>query len=257
MQKNSLSTDYLKNVKLTRKASMPLYKQLYEGLLNIITSGLLEDQSHFYSEYKLMNYFNVSRITVRQALQLLENDGFIKRSQGNKTVVTHPPRYSWDFHDLTDDLYTFGEDLETILIDAQLIDSNDSINQCLNLPKNNLSVYRIERLRIVKEIRFAYSISYLIPSLDLDLDQVRQTKNLSIRELLRAHGEEAFYSSEIIEAVNANLITSQYLNLPEHFAVFLRKRITYDRNDKPLEYVESYYNSKVTSYYTNKRMLKD
>lgn len=233
---------------LDRNSKIPLYRQLYYILKDLIDHDILRHGDKFFSESELSEIFDVSRITIRSALRQLEEEEYIKKSQGNVSVVLGAPKFLWDFHDLTDDLVKHGKDLKTFVISAEEIAASDNVREKLDLRASEQTVYKIERLRIVGKRKMAYSISYLIPSLQLDIDQIRETENLKIRDLLRAHGEDPYIAAETIEAVNANEITSELLDLPSNFAVFCRKRITYDRDKKPLEYVISYFNSRYTKY---------
>lgn len=73
-------------MKLT-KGVIPLYRQLERELRRRISTGLLVPEERFPSERELKTEFGVSSITVRQALQLLENDGLIERRQGLGTFL--------------------------------------------------------------------------------------------------------------------------------------------------------------------------
>lgn len=247
----------LKRFTVKKEKKVPLYKQLYFGLKMLLESEMLKNGSEFYSERELREAFGISQITVRKALELLENENLIERSQGNKTVVKSPSKFSWNIHDLTDDLYRYYDQLETVVLSANIVELNDNVRTHLKLKEEDLFCYQIERLRKFGEKHIAYSISYLFPSLKLNLQQIRETKNLSIRGLLAMHDEHVYYAKELVEARNATKLAAKYLKLPESFAVFFRTRVTYDTRDKPLEYVESFYNSKYVSYYTDKKILVD
>lgn len=104
-------------------------------------------------------------------------------------------------------------------------------------------------------IKMARSISYLIPTLPLDINNIDKDWDYSITGLLRKLGKNPLYCEETIEAAIADKETCKLLDLPENSAVFFRKRITYDDNDIPLEYVESFYNSRYTKYYVKNKLL--
>ena len=71
---------------------MPLYYQLELNLRRQIEEGLLLPGSPLPSETYLAHDYNVSRITVRRALDRLEEDGLITCRQGKRTKVS--PRYT-------------------------------------------------------------------------------------------------------------------------------------------------------------------
>ncbi|MBU4053887.1 MAG: GntR family transcriptional regulator [Proteobacteria bacterium] len=73
------------------KGKTPLYHQLEKILRKQILSGQLAPGKLFPTDHQLCEEFGVSRITVRQALKSLEDDGLIKREQGRGTFVSEQP----------------------------------------------------------------------------------------------------------------------------------------------------------------------
>lgn len=59
-----------------------LYKQLYEKIRNDIETGQLKHGQKITGDYETMQEYLISRITVRQAMELLKNDGLITRKKG-------------------------------------------------------------------------------------------------------------------------------------------------------------------------------
>ena len=76
--------------RLDRRSSVPLYYQLQELLHQQIHSGRFNVGDPLPSEGELCRIFGVSRIVVRQALEVLEDDGEIVRQQGRGTFVAEP-----------------------------------------------------------------------------------------------------------------------------------------------------------------------
>jgi GntR family transcriptional regulator of arabinose operon len=68
-------------------AALPLHEQIAAILKERITGGLWPSGSGLPSEKALCAEFDVSRGTVRQALQTLENEGMLRREQGRGTFV--------------------------------------------------------------------------------------------------------------------------------------------------------------------------
>lgn len=68
-------------------ASTPLYLQLEEALRQDIHKGLYPSGSKLPTENELGNIYHMSRVTVRKALQILEDKGYIDRKAGKGTYV--------------------------------------------------------------------------------------------------------------------------------------------------------------------------
>lgn len=67
---------------LSRDGRVPLYYQIYDVLKEEIENGTYLPGSQIPSEAELGKRFNVSRITVKQAIQKLVVDGYLYRQQG-------------------------------------------------------------------------------------------------------------------------------------------------------------------------------
>jgi GntR family transcriptional regulator len=75
---------------LDRSSFIPLYYQLQELLKEQIESGAWSPGDRLPSESQLASRYGVSRVVVRQALAILQDDGQILRSQGRGTFVADP-----------------------------------------------------------------------------------------------------------------------------------------------------------------------
>src|SRR5699024_7695567 len=66
---------------------IPKYYQIYEKLLEQIKSGKFKEYDRFYSDMDLVEKFEVSRGTIREAVKLLIQQGYLVREQGRGTFV--------------------------------------------------------------------------------------------------------------------------------------------------------------------------
>jgi GntR family transcriptional regulator, arabinose operon transcriptional repressor len=67
--------------------NVPLYEQLYNHVLSAIQTGQLRSGDRVPSEKELADKFDVSRITSKKALELLEQAGLIERIRGKGSFV--------------------------------------------------------------------------------------------------------------------------------------------------------------------------
>ncbi len=68
----------------------PLYSQIAERLTDRIKTGKLTPGARLPSERELSESLGVNRMTLRQALHLLETQGLLVRRQGAGTYVAEP-----------------------------------------------------------------------------------------------------------------------------------------------------------------------
>lgn len=69
----------------------PLYITVYDELFKLIMNGTFLSDSQLPTEPELAKMFGVSRMTLRQALSLLEDDGLVKRVHGKGNFITKIP----------------------------------------------------------------------------------------------------------------------------------------------------------------------
>jgi GntR family transcriptional regulator/GntR family frlABCD operon transcriptional regulator len=71
---------------------IPQYKKIYELLRKHIIAGVYQEGSLLPSENELCAVHNITRPTVRQALEALVQEGFIQKRQGKGSIVRKPPQ---------------------------------------------------------------------------------------------------------------------------------------------------------------------
>lgn len=143
-------------------ASLPLYAQVRDALRRRILSGDFTPHTRIPSESQLTAIFAVSRITIRQALAELENDGLIFRVHGKGTFVSKPKA----FQDLTR-LQSFGEAMhpqghETYsrVIGIEAVKPTSHVRQQLQLEEGK-TVVEIKRIRFLDHEPIAVETSHL------------------------------------------------------------------------------------------------
>jgi len=72
------------------KGKLPLYQQVYEILRTAILTGEWKVREPIPPEPVLMKELQVSRTTLRQAVDLLCREGFLEKKQGKGTFVRVP-----------------------------------------------------------------------------------------------------------------------------------------------------------------------
>lgn len=132
-----------------KSSPKPFYAQVRDALRAQILDGTLASHDRIPSENQMVEMFGVSRITVRQALQELENEGLIFRVHGKGTFVSKPKA----FQDLTT-LQSFGEAMhphghETF---SKLVSVREMIAD--GLPKERLRLGKGERMVEIKRVRY-------------------------------------------------------------------------------------------------------
>ncbi len=104
-------------------AEVPLYSQLASILREQLLSGRLATGDRIPTEAELGAEYSVSRITVRQALAVLEQEGFLRREVGRGTFVKDRRPFSGELkvEGSLDDLMSLGAFTSVKLLDVHTV----------------------------------------------------------------------------------------------------------------------------------------
>lgn len=224
---------------LDGNAQVTLYYQLKEKIINKIKSKEWSINYKIPTERQLCDIYNVSRITVRQALDELENDGYLYRKQGRGTFVTAPKieqRLS-KFYSFSEEIAKMGYESSSNLLDFKLIQGDQTITTSLNVDKDS-QIYSIRRLRLANIEPFAietsfipYSIASGLAAEDVAINGLYKTLQQKF-DIIPDEAEETF------EAVLIDVENADYLHVVKNSPGILLERFTYF-NGRVVEFCRS------------------
>ncbi|MFP5042968.1 GntR family transcriptional regulator [Parasediminibacterium sp. JCM 36343] len=216
-------------------SKIPQYRQLYEILRKDITHGKYKAGDILPSESELYLAYKVTQPTVRQALALLVNDGYIKKHQGKGSIVLELPKGLGilSIEGRLANSTNNAENLTTKIIDGPRI---------VSWPKNMLFTptqkelanhcFYIERQRRVADAVVFYEFLH-IPNSNLPKFLACNLENKSLYELLyNSYKIEIKGGEQKIWAVNAEEKESGFLEVKQSSPVLrLERRIDTNRED--------------------------
>ncbi|MEP4889677.1 MAG: GntR family transcriptional regulator, partial [Aliiglaciecola sp.] len=141
---------------------IPLHKQISDWLSKQIQDGKLKKNEKLPSENELSDTFEVSRVTVRRALQTLENEQLIYRCQGLGSFVSdHRAHQSFaQLKDFNEELAGSGLQASSEVISLGQEKVSEEIASILNV-KEGAIVVKLERVRLGNGQPIAYDITWL------------------------------------------------------------------------------------------------
>lgn len=212
---------------LNEKAPTTLYFQLKEILTKQIKNKDWEVNSKIPTERELCEQYKVSRITVRQALDELEKEGFLYRKQGKGTFVTVPKieQRLNNFYSFSEEIEKMGRKPSTKVLEFSKIKANEEIAIKLGLNIKD-DIYSIKRLRLADDEPFAIEISYLPYELFPDLLHAEVEEKGLYNSLKEKFGIIPDEAEESFEAVLVDAFSSNYLNVAKNSAGLLLERFT-------------------------------
>lgn len=144
----------------------PLYLQLVEELENKIHGSLLSNDK-LPSERELTQIYGVSRITVRLALQELENKGLVYRKHGKGTYVSEITDSAVDLsatYSFTEQMKKMGKEPQTKILSFRLVEASESVAQQMQINVGQ-QVFEMERLRLANHVPMMIERTYVPYSL--------------------------------------------------------------------------------------------
>jgi GntR family trehalose operon transcriptional repressor len=138
------------------------YLEIYRRIADSIRDGKFPTHSKLPSEHELMKDFTTSRETIRKALNLLAQNGFIQKVQGKGSIVLDARKFDFpvsglvSFKELADKI---GEKHRTHVEELELIHPNEDIQKQLNMKKNQ-HVWKVNRVREIDGERIILDKDY-------------------------------------------------------------------------------------------------
>ncbi len=193
---------------------IPQYRKLYELLRKHILSGVYEEGTLLPSENELCSTYNMTRPTVRHALDTLVKEGMILKQQGKGSIVRKPPQ-NIGILSISGTASAIGvRYLQTDILQKPEIRPwpEDFAFELTSLEREVGCIY-LERLRYVEGIPVFYDINHL-PNLYLPRITGRSFENKSLFEMLRKHYQiEILGGEQKLKAIKPDSKISQLLKL--------------------------------------------
>ena len=228
---------------LNRNSKLPLYQQLYETLRSDILSSDWKAGDLLPPESELVERYEVSSITIRQALDMLHKEGLIYRQRGRGTFVARPrlEQNLMRIISFTQDMPTRGFKPSSRVLGSSLTPAPPEIAERL-LIKPGEELARIERLRLADDEPMGIEESHLIHRYCPGILSKHDYAVHSLREALeRDYGIRTARAKQTIRAIPAPGGLARDLSVRPHAALLFIERITYSQDDIPIEFLRIYY----------------
>lgn len=223
---------------MKRKAIRPL-DQALENLRHYISSNKLGADSPLPSERELSNMWDISRTTIRSALEKLRLEGEVYKKKGVGTFVAsrkvlHDVRVA---ESTTESLRKQGHVNKVRLLSNVVIDADTSLIDHLHVPLGT-RVRELERLRFIDGVPSIIEKNFLPGSIYRRLSNYLP-QSQSLYSALAGIGYKVSQGNESIEVVEASQSEQGLLNLKNGNLLFLIKGNSYDAEGKLLEYFKA------------------
>nr|WP_255437592.1 GntR family transcriptional regulator [Thalassobacillus sp. CUG 92003] len=218
-----------------------MYYQIEEDIKIKIDNNEYATGDVIPSERDLSETYDVSRMTVRQAVNNLVNEGFLFRQKGRGTFVSEKKieQGLQGMTSFTEDMKQRGMTASNKLLSFEKVKAPQSIAEKLELSEA-ASVVMVQRIRFADEQPMAVETTY-IPLTLFPHMQAEDIQGSFYQYVEKVQPYKIGKAKQIIEASTANEQEMEYLQVSEHSAVLLIERQSRLENGTPFEVVKSAY----------------
>jgi GntR family transcriptional regulator len=219
------------------RPGIPRYLQIAEALRR----DLKGEGERIASEHALCARFRVSRPTVRQALDVLVQEGRLYRHAGRGTFATAAAGHDRRLRVIgsIDDMMALGGETWFKQISRDLTPVPANIAQALRLPPGS-TAYRICGVRHADGGPFQHVTVWLPQAIGASISE-EDLSNTSLIALIERHLDSHIkFLEQTVDAVLAPRSVADLLQLRPRSPLLLFERIYFDATGEPVEYALTY-----------------
>lgn len=231
---------------LDASSPLPLYHQLKEILQHKIDTGEWKTGDIIPTENELIQQYNVSRTTVREAVNTLVGEGKLEKKQGKGTMVRKPKieQVLGRLTGFTERISMLGFEPGARLLEASVVQTPDPIKEKL-LGQEQL--FFVKRIRLadnepiaIEETYWPIAVARLYKDLDLN--------TISFYPILENNGYRLSQAEETISAEVASREQAKHLQIQSGAPLLRIHRLTFAAGGEPIQYCINYYRADRYNY---------
>lgn len=212
----------------------PLYHQVYSVLRNRVIAGEYRKDAPIPGEHELARDFDVSRVTVRKALDVLEREGLVRRVHGSGTFANPLPSFEpyaslRGYRDMSDWIM---RSTRIRMLDFAYVEPPAEVRKALRLPEGALAQHAV-RVRSLQGTPVFHLTGY-VPE-DIGRSWSRTDMRVTpMTELLRRAGIVFSAAEQIVTAVLAQPREAQALEIAIGSPLISIKWVISDQTGRPV-----------------------
>ena len=227
---------------IDKHSPIPMYYQIMNQLREKIVEGVYNVGDALPPERELVEVYQVSRMTIRQAILELVNEGILVRRKGIGTFVASPKieQALNSLTSFTQDMAQRGMKAGGRVLSFKEIAPDPTIRKTLGLSAQD-KVFECVRLRLADEEPMALETTTLVASICPGL-QREDLENQSLYKILAERWNiQLDYATQSLEPIVAPPYEANLLHVAPGSPLLLMHRVTYDQSGRAFEHVKSLY----------------
>ena len=232
---------------------IPKYYLLKKMLTERIENEEFDINEPILSERELMEQYQVSRITVRKAIDELVNEGYLYKIQGKGTYIKTDEK-SQDLFSITsctEEVKALGMTPNKRVISTDIVESASKLSKALNImPKDKL--FNIKRILLADNEPLNFTDSYLPYKLFGGIEKYDFEEESLYEILENVYHVKITKARRTIEAILAKDEIAEYLDIDEGMPIILFGCTTYgivNGKECPIENFKCYYRTDKFKFY--------
>lgn len=218
-------------------------RRVYLLLRDEVSNGIYGPGAALPGEQRLAERYDVSRVTIRRALEALERDGLIQRRAGSGTVVRRQDRaggqIAADFATLMPQLVAMGRDTTARLLSFSYGRAPEAVAQAMALPEG-ARVQTAVRVRLIDGVPFSHLTTYVPEGIAANYTEADLATTPLFR-LLERSGVEVSAAQQSVSATLAAPDVAEALGVAVGSALLSIRRVVRDAAGQGVEYLSALY----------------
>ena len=230
-------------IEIIKAEGVPLYVKIRETLRDEIKRGEYKRGEKLPSEDELASKYGVSRMTVRQGILDLIDEGMIYRRHGVGTFVAFP-HVERDHSHLTNFFeiaQQAGIKVDARILKVEILPAKQKIASELEIPEGD-SVIHIKTLRFTDDVPVTVHDAYIPHRLFSSLltQDLKSLESQHLWSILESFGFKLKRAIQKLEAREAGDEIAELLEIDESAPILFKERTTYADDGTPVEFIFCY-----------------
>jgi GntR family transcriptional regulator len=238
-----MDTEYFQQTfHFSEDAHIPLYAQLAAYIRFQIQAGVLKPGDQMIPENIICEILNVSRTTVRQAMNRLVEEGLLNRYRGKGSFIASQKmkrniNYLYDF---TDDMISIGAVPSSIILTAEVIQTTSKdVLKNLRMLRQQTATFFLERLRCANGEPILWERTYIPYYLCQGIELVNFENTSLYHTLSERYSLNLYHANETLEALILNKKEAELLKCRPRVAGYRIQRFSYLDSGFSFEFTSS------------------
>lgn len=230
---------------------MTKYEQIAEDLHDKIIGGIYKENEQLPLEKEMCEHYNVSRITIKKAVDTLVMKGLVVKRRGSGTFVKSIDNeeikdfsYGRQFEGFTQTAY--NKEVKSKILEFKVLNPPEDIAQKLKITIDDFVYY-------ICRVRYADNEPHVVEYTYMPIDLIKGLKREVLEKSIYSYIEKDLKmniksSHRIIKAKIPTELEKKYLELDDKVAILAIEQVGFLDNGQPFEYSKSHHRADKHEY---------